>query len=289
MTAAAEESVRKGIVLLSMLVIATAAGLAARWAGGAPERILLTAGPTGLSGPAAAGSGYVRLGLHNTSDSMLAYELVRLGEGVDEADGMRAVRVMSRLESGDSSAARARVGGFYGGPVYVGPGETKWVGTTLPPGRYVAYAAVIAPQGPPVLHDGFLAGLELRAARSAAAEPAPAHLLTMLDFRFEAPRTVRAGRALWRVENRGQASHLAFFAKLRPGKTFDDLKAGFAAGRGGPPDAIDPAVGIRGVHALTRGLFNDVELDLTPGMWVIGCIIDGHHVLGMLRPLEVTR
>ena len=270
-----------------MLVLVAAAGLAARWTGRGPEHILLTAGASGRSGPRLAGAGDVRVGHHNTTDSTMAYELVRLDDRVGEADGARAVRVMTGLEPGDSVSARRRVSGFYGGPVYVGPGETKWVGTTLPAGRYVSYASVIRPQGPPVLHEGYLAALEVRASGSGTAEPAPDHLLTMLDFRFEAPRTVKAGKGLWRVENRGQASHLAFFAKLRPGKTLDDLKASFAAHSAGPPDALDPEVGIRGVHALTRGLYNDVELELTPGSWIIGCIIDGHHVLGMLRPLEV--
>jgi hypothetical protein len=279
----------KGIVLPSVLVLIAAAGLAARQLAGGPEHILMTAGSEGLSGPALAGSGYVKLGLHNATDSTMAYELVRLAEGIAPAEGMRALRVMRHLERGDTAVARAKLDGFYGGPVYVGPGETKWVATTVPRGSYVSYAEAIAEQGPPVLQPGYLAPLTVRSAPEDAERPSPDHELTMVDFSFQTPRTVKPGPALWRISNLGQAPHLAFFAKLRPGKTVDDLKADFAARPPRPPRTLDPEVEIVGVHALTNGMYNDVELDLSEGSWVIGCVIDGHHVLGMLRPLEVTR
>jgi hypothetical protein len=54
------------------------------------------------------------------------------------------------------------------------------------------------------------------------------------------------------------------------------------------PDALDARVGLVGVHALSTGLYNDVELNLEPGEYVIGCVIDGHHMLGRLRSLTVT-
>ncbi len=88
------------------------------------------------------------------------------------------------------------------------------------------------------------------------------------------------------MENRGRAHHLAFVGKLRPGQTIEDLRAAF--GQPGLPPAIDQTVSLRGVHALSPGQFNDVELDLTPGSYVVACIIGGHHKMGMLKPLTVV-
>ncbi|HYC32300.1 MAG TPA: hypothetical protein VEB59_08435 [Gemmatimonadales bacterium] len=270
-----------------VLISLAAAGLAPRSAA-MPEEILATAGPTQLTGPVAAAPGYVRLGLRNTSDSMMAYELVRLRPGVTPEAGARAVRVYHRLEPGDTAQARALFQGFHGGPVYVAPGETKWVGTTLEPGTYVSYADIITDRGPPVLRAGHVSPLLVRTGGRGAVAPEPEHTLRMRDFGFEGPRTVPAGRALWRVENGGRAVHLAFVARLAEGRTLDDLKASFAAREPGLPAALDRRFGLVGVHALSTGLYNDVELDLPAGEYVIGCVIDGHHMLGMLAPLTVT-
>jgi hypothetical protein len=269
-----------------VLVSIAAASLAAR-PSHTPETVLATATASRLTGPAAASPGYVKLALRNESATPLSYELVRLRPGVTAEAGMRAVRVISRIEQGDTIRAMALVDGFHGGPVYVLPGETKWVGTTLEPGTYIGYADVITDRGP-VLRQGYLAPLLVRAGPRGVEAPAAHHTLRLLDFEFDGPRTVPAGRALWRMENAGQAVHLAFIARLRPGKTIEDVKAELAARKPGLPDAVDASVTLVGVHALTAALYNDVELDLTPGEYLIGCVIDGHHMLGMLRPLTVT-
>ncbi|HEU5041362.1 MAG TPA: hypothetical protein VFT84_11095 [Gemmatimonadales bacterium] len=269
-----------------LLAIAAASLAPGHWSG-EPEEILSTATPSRLSGPVAAGPGYVRLGLRNQSDSTMAYELVRLRPGVTPEAGMRAVRVIWRLEPGDTAQALGLLDSFHGGAVYVAPGETKYVATTLDPGTYIAYADVITARGP-VLHEGHIAPLLVRTAPRGAEAPAPRHTLRMLDFSFDGPRTVPAGRALWRVENHGQTAHLAFIARLLPGKSMADVEAEFAAGKPGIPAAVDARTNPVGVHALTNGRWNDVELELEPGEYVIGCVIDGHHLFGMLRALTVT-
>jgi hypothetical protein len=277
---------RTTFTLPVVLVSIAAASLAAR-PSSTPEAVLATATASRLTGPAAASPGYVKLGLRNESAAPMAYELVRLRPGVTPEAGMRAVRIIGRLEPGDSIRAKAMVDGFHGGPVYVLPGETKWVGTTLEPGTYIGYAGAITDRGP-VLREGYIAPLLVRTGPRGAEAPAARHTLRLLDFDFDGPRTVPAGRALWRMVNAGRAAHVAFIARLRPGRTIDDVKAELAARKPGLPEAVDAGVNLVGVHALTTDLYNDVELDLTPGEYVIGCVIDGHHMLGMLRPLTVT-
>ena len=278
---------RTTFTLPALLLSIAAASLAARPSPGGPEELISTATRSRLTGPAGAAPGYVRLGLRNESDSVMAYELVRLRPGVTPEAGMRAVRVMHRLERGDTAQAKGLLESFHGGAVYVAPGETKYVATTLEPGTYVAYADVITSHGPR-LYPGYLASLLVRNGPRGATAPAARQTLRMLDFAFEGPRRVPAGQSLWRVENRGKAAHLAFVARLRPGKTVDDLKAEFAARTPGMPASVDAGSSLVGVHALSTGQWNDVELALDPGEYVVGCVIDGHHLVGMLNPLTVT-
>jgi uncharacterized cupredoxin-like copper-binding protein len=108
----------------------------------------------------------------------------------------------------------------------------------------------------------------------------------MVDFGFDMPRTVKAGRSLWRVEGAGEAVHLMFIVRLLPGKSFEDAKR-WAEKHDGPMPTEGWARAV-GVHALTKGLSNDVELDLAPGEYVVVCPIDGHYLHGMIQPLTVT-
>ena len=271
-----------------MVILSIAAvGLAPR-SGDAPEAILATATPSRLTAPVSSGPGYVRLGLRNDSDVMLSSELLRLRPGITPEAGVRAVRVMHGLDRGDTAQALAMFDGYYGGPVFVPPGATKWVSAVVEPGTYVSYADVVADEGPPILRDGYIVPLLVRSGGRGADAPEARHALGLHDFSLEGPREVPSGPALWRVENRGRATHLAFIARLRPGKTIEDVKAAFAAHQPGLPEALDASTALVGVHALSAGRYNDVELDLAPGDYVIGCVIDGHHMLGMLSPLTVT-
>jgi len=278
---------RLRLALVAMPTLILLSGWAT-WPGSPrPETLPFTASPPGRTGPMTAGSGYVRLSLRNESTDVMAAELVRIKDGVTPAEGMRAVRVLWHVEAGDTAAALAKLDGFYGGAVFVGPGEMKWVATTLSAGNYVAYVDHITPKGP-ILKEGYLAPLEVRATPAPLVAPKPRHLVRMVDFDFSAPDSVVAGNALWRMENRGGAPHVAFVGKLHPGKTIEDVRAAFAARQPGVPSAFDQSLSLRGVHALTPGQYNDVELDLTPGTYVVACVIGGHHHLGMLKQLTVV-
>ena len=61
--------------------------------------------------------------------------------------------------------------------------------------------------------------------------------------------------------------------------------------RGGYPEApppVEETAKTLGVHALSRGVVDDVDLDLERGEYVLICFIEGHHLMGMLSPLTVT-
>jgi hypothetical protein len=233
-------------------------------------------------------AGYARLRLRNRSDSVTAHGLVRLRDGVPVADGVRAVRVMWRLERGDARAARAKLAGFYGGAVFVAPHAERAVGVVLPPGDYVTYVDVITRGGPRV-PEAFVRPLHVRAAPGAArvapaARPADV-VVRMADMRFDMPARVSAGPLRWRFENAGASDHLAFVTRLRPGRTFDEARVWLATHRG--PRPLENDARTVGVHALSGGVANDVVLDLAPGEYVVACLIGGHHRAGMVRRLTV--
>jgi len=238
-----------------------------------------------LEGPRTTSAGYAMLTFANGTDSLMAHALVRIKNDVTLDSALHAARIFHALERGDRRAALAAFDAFYGGAVFVPPGKTKGVGVALPPGRYIAYADVVS-NGPPRVHEGFITPIDVRASSEAAEAPKPDHVIRMVDFGFEGPRQVMAGRSRWRVENAGAAVHLAFIARILPGHTFAETKRALTSPNGKPP--VEADANLLGVHALSRGTFNDVELDLIPGEYVVVCFIGGHHMMGMVSPLTVT-
>jgi uncharacterized cupredoxin-like copper-binding protein len=217
----------------------------------------------------------------------MAHEIVRVRDGVPIAEGVRAVRVYWKIDAGDQAQAQTKLERFYGGAVFVRPGQTKAVGVTLPAGNYVTYADVIPEHGDPVVRDGYVRAFRVVASGEPSAKRAtPDVTVRMVEHAFVMPRTVKAGPARWRVENAGQELHLAFVARLRPGKTINEARRWSEAEVG--PSPMEDISTMIGVHALSAGISNDVELDLTPGEYVVVCFIAGHHLRGMMQPLTVT-
>ena len=269
-----------------MLLLLSACTTSGSGKGTDAEPITFTATRTELVGPSTALGGYATLSFTNESDSLMAHALVRIKDGVSADSGLRAVRIFHGLERGDRIAAMGAIDGFYGGAVFVAPGASKAVGVELPPGRYVSYADVVSGDEPRV-HAGFVTPIDVRGETDVAEPPAPAHTIRMRDFAFEAPRRVTSGRSRWRVENAGTKEHLVFIARMRPGHTYDDTKRWLTNPEGPPP--VEETTKPLGVHALSHGVFNDVDLDLEPGEYVLICFIEGHHLMGMVSPLSVTK
>jgi hypothetical protein len=103
-----------------------------------------------------------------------------------------------------------------------------------------------------------------------------------VDFGSESPRQVKAGRSLWRVENGCDKDYLLFVARVLPGHTYEETRCWHTNPEGPPP--IEETGKTLGVHALSHGVYNDVDR----GEYVLICFIDGHHVMGMVAPLTVT-
>jgi uncharacterized cupredoxin-like copper-binding protein len=276
---------RIATIALVMLVLVTACTGGAAEEASSPAAITFTATSKALVGPATGSAGYATLTFTNRTDSLMAHGIVRIKDGVSSDSGLRAVRIFHGIERGDPRAAMTAFDGFYGGAVFVAPGASKAVGVVLPPGHYVSYADVVG-AGRPRVHDGFVTPIEVRRVGIGGVSLTPEYTMRMRDFGFDAPRQVKAGRSRWRVENAGREVHLAFIARVLPGHTYEDAKRALTNPEGAPP--VEPDEKMSGVHALSPGVMNDVELDLRPGEYVIVCFIGGHHMMGMVSPLLVT-
>jgi hypothetical protein len=250
-----------------------------------PNPVVFIATKNKLEGPRTTSAGYAMLTFANGTDSLMAHALVRIKNDVTLDSALHAARLFHELEPGDRRASLAAFDAFYGGAVFVPPGQTKGVGVLLSPGRYIAYADVIS-DGPPRVHDGFITPMEVKASTDVADAPKADHTIRMVDFGFEGPRRVEAGRSRWRVENAGAAVHLAFITRILPGHTYAETKRALLNPEGSPP--VEAMAKTLGVHALSRGVYNDVELDLVPGEYAIVCFIEGHHMMGMVSPLTVS-
>ena len=122
-------------------------------------------------------------------------------------------------------------------------------------------------------------------------KPAKANVVTVttIDYAFQAPDTIAAGRTTFHLVNKGPDFHHVWLVKLEQGKTLKDLVE--ATKTPGPLPAW--AVEVGGPNAPMPGAENSATLDLEPGRYVMACVIpakDGqpHFMKGMVKELTVV-
>ncbi|HIN37012.1 MAG TPA: hypothetical protein EYM77_05065 [Dehalococcoidia bacterium] len=113
---------------------------------------------------------------------------------------------------------------------------------------------------------------------------------TATDYHFEGSQFLPSGMTELTLVNQGMELHHQQLLTLPEGMTVDDLMAGLMSGEEGPPPpGVDAA---RGVGALNPGLSGNVTLNLTPGNYVVLCLVPNaegapHVALGMVKPITV--
>ena len=122
-------------------------------------------------------------------------------------------------------------------------------------------------------------------------KPAKANVVTVttVDYAFQAPDSIPAGRTTFHLVNKGPDFHHVWLVKLEQGKTLKDLVE--ATKTPGPLPAW--AVDVGGPNAPMPGADNSATLDLEPGHYVMACVIpakDGqpHFMKGMVKELTVV-
>lgn len=114
--------------------------------------------------------------------------------------------------------------------------------------------------------------------------------VTTVDYAFQAPDTIAAGRTTLRLVNNGKDFHHIWLIKLEGGHTLPELVAATKTPGPLPKWAVD----VGGPNSPMPGGENSATLDLEPGKYVMVCVIpamtDGqpHFMKGMMKELTVT-
>ncbi len=113
--------------------------------------------------------------------------------------------------------------------------------------------------------------------------------VTMRDFSFDTPDTIKSGLLTYQVTNRGAQAHEMVFLKLDGGKTWKDVMAFLQS----PQSATLPGSIVGGMSTLSPGETAWVTMNLVPGTYVVLCFLPDkasgflHVQLGMICSITV--
>jgi hypothetical protein len=172
-----------------------------------------------------------------------------------------------------------------GGPEVGDSGE---VFIRFTPGRYLLGCVIRGDDG----HRHALTGearmivvLDVPPAAGADAPPEASYPVRMIDFAYMGPEDWEAGPQVLRVDNAGQQDHQLRIARLKKGSTMRDWLYA--------EEPNEHATNIAGVARMGSGVVAYLPVDLTPGEYVIYCLVPDkdsgkpHRMLGMLRAIHV--
>lgn len=225
-------------------------------------------------------SGWTRITLVNHGPSLHHAQLIRFSEGKTLAD----------LEEYMKSGAMATPSWMeeVGGPNPPPPGGTAVTTEMLEPGNYAVICVVDVPDHVPHIMKGMAKPFVVTPALSSTVEPTADVTMTLADYSFTSSTPLTAGQHVVRVENAATQPHELVIVRLADGKTPDDLMAWGATYEGDLPGAT-----MGGLAAIKPGGSAYVNLDLTPGNYVLLCFVpdkgDGkpHVMHGMMHPFTI--
>jgi hypothetical protein len=230
-------------------------------------------------------AGLVTLNFENIGKEDHHLQIVRIADGVTFED------FMTKLQTeGEAAFALAE---FVGGVGVLQPGISQAVTVNLQkPGFYIALCFVSSSEGVPHLALGMIKPIEVVAPADVVATDTPEADLKvqMLDFGYDIPTEVSAGKQTWEVVNAGAQPHELLVAKLEDGKTLTDVMNFLLGGEEGEA----PYEFQGGAQAMATAYSNFVEFDLAPGSYVALCFVPDpatgkpHVALGMVRPFTVV-
>lgn len=232
-------------------------------------------------GPARLSAGLNTIKLVNEGKEMHHAQLARLNDGV-------TMEQIEQAFQSDPNSALALIA-LVGGPGAIDPGHSTEVTLDLAAGQYLVMCFIPSADGVPHMAKGMLSTFVVEGTTAAAAEPKADRTVTLKDFRFDLPLTVKAGAQTWKIVNDGPQPHEIIMLRLNAGKTMDDVMAWAQDQTTAPPFAM-----IGGMQGLTPGQAGWLTLDLKPGSYIAACDIPDpttgkpHSELGMLMPFTVN-
>lgn len=232
-----------------------------------PSSITVTATDFAFQAPDTITAGLNTFQLVNHGDQVHMAQLIRLDSAKTLAEFLVAHDEAFRTK-GPRPAWAKRLGG---------PGAAEPHGSTnathdLEPGNYAWICLMDVPDRiPHVVKAGMAKAFVVRPRSSKPApQPAPEASIVMqlseYTFSYDVPLT--AGRQMIRVRNVGAEPHEVGLVKLIQGKTTHDFETWLQKPQGPPP--ANPVGGISSFVPGSEGYF---EVDLTPGDYVLVCLV----------------
>jgi hypothetical protein len=224
-------------------------------------------------------AGAVTLTLRNEGAEPHHAQLARLKPGVTEE------QLMARLREGPEAALPLL--SFSGGPAAIPPAGAQEVTLELPPGDYVMLCFVPSPDGVPHLAKGMIKPFRVTAVSADVRAPGAEAEAVLRDFSFTLPDLDERPTTI-KVTNAGPQVHEMVIGRLAEGATLEDA-LGFLTTLAGPP----PFTEAGGMQALDPGAGGSLTLDLSPGRYVMYCVVPDpatgrpHTALGMIASFEV--
>jgi hypothetical protein len=178
-----------------------------------------------------------------------------------------------------------------GGPNSPGPTGQAEATLDLAAGNYAIICVIPAADGMPHAMKGMARPLTVTPVGgtvATAAAPKADIVMKLVDYSFEMPETVTAGRHTIRVENAAAQPHEVFIVQLAPGKTVDDLIT-YVSKMTGPP----PGRPIGGTTFMGKDGVNYITVDLPAGEYGLFCFVpdakDGkpHIAHGMVKQFTI--
>lgn len=150
-------------------------------------------------------------------------------------------------------------------------GRTRRTTQRLEPGKYVV-ADLGSPErgaGTPFYRSGAVAALEVTGKGDGGALPGADARVTARDYSFTSSG-LEPGRTRIEFENAGKEPHHLVAARMRPGRTIEDVRRFFANGRGRSPLV---AAAPPGTAIIEGGERQVTELELGRGRYALLCFV----------------
>lgn len=282
-----------GFALIPLVILALGAAPETE----APAEYTIDATDHEFDAPDEVPAGVATFRLVNNGQQLHHAVLVRLDEG-HTVDDLR-----QNLQEQDVTAPESPTmpswATLMGGPNAAPPGGHGATSATVPlrPGEYAWLCFVHSPMdGEPHYEKGMITGMTVTAGERPEL-PEADMLMRLTDYDFELSEPLTPGTHTIRVRNYAAQPHEVVMFKLAPDKTREDLMA-FLAGmldpEAAPPQGPPPGMPVGGVSPIAQGEANNVTLDVTPGDYVLLCVLPapegGIHVdQGMIKTVTVAQ
>ena len=263
-----------------------------------PNVVSLTATDGTISAPDSIPAGWTTFRMANHGNEVHYGHIVRLDDGRTPKDLVGAYAEAIR-----TSAPRPAWVKRFGGPGGAAPHDSSSVTQQLEPGSYVWICPVEDSAGTPHFTRGetkpFVVFPVAANAAASAGAPTSDATISLADFSFTVAAPLKAGRHTIHVQNGGAEPHDLNLMKLAPGRTIEDVRNFLNPERARRDDAKAApsleSIGIPvggGVAAMSPGMSAYFDVNLTPGDYVVFCMVtapDGksHIEHGMVQPLKV--